>query len=93
MSLDVVIILAGAIYGYVRPGKEDKVQILKSGLRWGLILGVVLGVIGLVLNRSFVAVGAGISGVVLLLVVAFVISIEFIIGTALGDFLEGVIKK
>ncbi len=93
VSLDVLILLAGVVYGYVRPGKEDKAKILKKGLRLGLIIGVVLGVIGFLLKRSLVAIGAGIFGITLILVVAVVISIEFIIGTFIGDFLEGVLKK
>jgi len=93
VNLDLLIILAGVVYGYVRPGKEDKMKILKNGFKWGLVIGVVLGIIGFILKRSLVALGAGVAGVFVILIVALAITIEFIIGTFLGDLLEGVLKK
>jgi len=93
VSIDVLVIAAGIIYGYIRPGKEDRSKILRNGLKWGLTLGVILAVLGLLLKRSLVAITAGVGGIFLVLVVAFVITVEFIIGTLIGDFLEEKLKK
>lgn len=93
MSLDLLIIAAGAFYGYVRPGREDKWKILKKGLKIGLILGVALGLIGVLVGGGFVAIAKGTVGIVAFVLIAFVISIEFIIGTFIGDSLEHKFKK
>ncbi len=93
VSVDVLIIIAGIIYGYVHPGKEDRVHILKKGLRYGFIIGVIIGFIGLFTDNISVALARGFSGIFLFLIFAFMISIEFVIGTFIGDFLEEKIKK
>ena len=94
MSLiDIIIIVAGAIYGYRNPGKEDRVHILKKGLRIGVIAGVLVGFIGLFTRSISVALATGFVGIIGFAIVALVISIEFVIGTFIGDFLEERNKK
>ncbi len=67
--------------------------ILKKGLKIGLILGVALGLIGVLVGGGFVAIAKGTVGIVAFVLIAFIISIEFIIGTFIGDFLEHKFKK
>ncbi len=93
VSVDVLIIIVGIIYGYAHPGKEDRVHILKKGLRYGFIIGAIFGFIGLFTTNISVALARGFSGILLFLLIAFMISIEFVIGTFIGDFLEEKIKK
>ncbi len=93
MVLDVLIIIVGIIYGYAHTGKEDRVHILKKGLRYGFIIGAIFGFIGLFTGNILVALARGFSGIFLFLLIAFIISIEFVIGTFIGDFLEEKIKK
>lgn len=93
VSLDALIILTGIVYGYVHPGKEDKMKILKNGLRWGLIIGVIIGIIGLMAGGIIAGLAAGAIGIPAFIIIALRVSIVFIIGTFVGDFLEGVLKK
>lgn len=91
--LDIVIIVIGIVYGYRNPGKEDRIHILKKGLRIGLIAGAILAIIGFLVGRSLVALAAGMAGIIGIVIVALVITVEFIIGTFIGDFLEEKFKK
>ncbi len=93
VSVDALIIIVGIIYGYAHPGKEDRMHILKKGLRYGFILGVVFGVIGLFTRNISVALAAGFVGIIGFVIMALIISVEFVIGTFIGDFLEEKIKK
>ncbi len=93
VSVDVLIIIVGIIYGYAHPGKEDRVHILKKGLRYGFIIGAIFGFIGLFTGNISVALASGFVGIIGFIIVALIISIEFVIGTFIGDFLEEKIKK
>lgn len=39
--LEALTIAIGAVYGYMKPGKEDRTDLLKKGLLIGIILGLV----------------------------------------------------
>ena len=93
VSIDLLIIVIGAIYGYSRPGKEDRMNIIKKGLRYGVILGLVFALIGLVSGGVGVALVMGTAGTIGFVIMALIISIEFVIGTLIGDFLEEKLKK
>jgi hypothetical protein len=90
MVYDLLALIVGAIYGYVNPGKEDKMKILKNGLKWGVMIGVVLAVLNLLLGGGFLMAGAGLIGSIIAIVY---LTIFFIIGAFIGDFLEGKFKK
>lgn len=91
--LDTVIIAAGIYYGYSNHGKEDRIHILKKGLRIGLIAGVILAVIRVIFGGGFSAMAVGMFGIIGIVIVALVITLEFILGTYIGDFLEEKFKK
>ncbi len=93
VDIGLLIIVVGIIYGYYNPGKEDKLSILKKGVKYGLILGVLTAIIGLLTGGVLVAFAAGFIGILGFVVIAFVISVEFIIGTFIGDYLEEKFKK
>jgi Mg/Co/Ni transporter MgtE len=90
VTLDVIALLAGVVYGYINPGKEDKSKILKKGLRYGLIFGVALAVLNLLLGGGLLLAGGTVIGIVIAVVY---LTIFFIIGAFVGDLLEGVLKK
>ena len=83
----VLMLVLGIIYGYTRPGKENRAAILKKALLIGVVLGVILGIIlGIVTNKSLIAATIGSTIGTVLLVVIF--AIFFIVGTVIGDWLE-----
>jgi hypothetical protein len=90
VSIDVLAIVVGAIYGYVKPGKEQKAELLKKGAKFGIILGVILSLLNLVLGGGIILASATIIGTLIGIVY---LTIMFIIGTFIGDFLEEKIKK
>jgi hypothetical protein len=91
--VDIIMIIVGIWYGYSRPGKEDRVHILNQGIKIGLILGVVIGFFGFIVGGIFIALAAGIVGILGFFLIALRVSVIFIIGTFIGDFLEEKFKK
>ena len=47
VSLEWLAFIVGIVYGYVKPGKTEKGEIIKKGATYGVILGVVLAVLNL----------------------------------------------
>ena len=91
-ELELLIIVVGVIYGYLKPGKEDRVALLKNGLIIGIVLGLVVVVFGMlvdsnVLLHSGVAVMVGLVGM-FVFILAVILAVLFIIGTFIGDWLE-----
>lgn len=84
--LEVITIAAGAVYGYLKPGKEDRTDLLKKGVLFGVILGLILTGLGVLVNIRFLLVSSVVGIVVFVEVV--ILAILFIIGTFIGDWLE-----
>lgn len=85
-TLEILIIIIGIIYGYMKPGKEDRSALLKRGVVIGLILGIILVVLGLLGGRGVLLLG-GLAGAVVFIEV-IILAVLFIIGTYIGDMLE-----
>lgn len=90
MVLELLVGIAGLIYGYVKPGKEDKMALLKKGSMIGLALGVIFSLVGLFTGAWLLfAVGTFVG----VLIAVIYLTIIFIIGTFIGDWLEIKLKK
>ncbi|CAG0959686.1 hypothetical protein METP3_00748 [Methanosarcinales archaeon] len=85
-TLEILIVIIGIIYGYMKPGKEDRSALLKRGVVIGIILGAIMVGLGLLLGRTILLLG-GIVGVYLFIEV-IILAVLFIIGTYIGDMLE-----
>ena len=90
MVLELLVGIAGLIYGYVKPGKEDKMALLKKGSMIGLALGVIISLLSLFLGAGLLFAITTIVGV---LISVIYLTIIFIIGTFIGDWLEIKLKK
>ena len=86
ITLEVLIIIIGIIYGYMKPGKEDRSTLLKKGVVIGIILGAVLVILGLIGGRWILLLGTLVG--VLVFVEVIILAVLFIIGTYIGDMLE-----
>lgn len=84
--LEVITIAAGAVYGYLKPGKEDRADLLKKWVLIGVILGLILTGLGVLVNIKFLLVSSVVGLVVFAEVV--ILAVLFIIGTFIGDWLE-----
>ncbi len=89
MSFDLLVFIVGVIYGYISPGKEDKMKLLKKGLKIGVITGIIFGLLGFFMG-GFLFFGATLIGFIIVIAIYTII---FIAGTIIGDFLESKIKK
>jgi hypothetical protein len=84
-----VTLLIGIIYGYVTPGRQNKMALFKKGLIIGIVLALVFAIIGFA--TGFDALGVG--GALGILVSVVFLTILFVVGAWIGDFLEGASKK
>lgn len=71
----VVVAGLGIVYGYVKPGKQDKWRIFKTGMVIGIAVGVVFFLMG-----SIAWAGP--------ILTAFAATVAFIVGVWIGDLLE-----
>jgi len=85
-TLEILIIIIGIIYGYIRPGKEDRSALLKKGVVIGIILGAIMVGLGLLGGRTILLLGS-LAGVFVFIEV-IILAVLFIIGTYIGDMLE-----
>ncbi len=89
-TLSILMIIIGIIYGYMKPGKEDRSALLKKGVVIGIILGAIMVVLGLsVGGRGYLLLGS-LSGAVgvFVFIEVIILTILFILGTYIGDMLE-----
>ncbi len=85
-TLEILIIIFGIVYGYLKPGKEDRSALLKKGVIIGIILGAIMVVLGLIGGRWILLLGTLAGAFVFLEVI--ILAVLFIIGTYIGDMLE-----
>jgi len=85
-TLEILIIIIGIIYGYMKPGKEDRSALLKKGVVIGIILGAIMVVLGLIGGRGILLLGTFVGALVFIEVI--ILAVLFIVGTYIGDMLE-----
>ena len=88
MILEILAFVIGLVYGYVKPGKEKRWELLKRGFVYGIILGLIFGFFGLLIGGLVLSVGTAIRTFIKMIV----LTIIFIVGTFFGDLLETVVK-
>jgi hypothetical protein len=90
---ELLIIVIGIIFGYVRPGKENKWILLKNGIIIGIILGIIFALLALVLAPviGVFSLLVGLGGIAIFIEI-IILTVLFIIGTFVGDFIEGALK-
>ncbi|AEA47200.1 hypothetical protein Arcve_1193 [Archaeoglobus veneficus SNP6] len=81
----------GVIYGFIKPGKENRMKLLKESAAVGILIGIVFGLLGTRLPElsNALALGTGVA----IAILVFFFAVFFIIGTAVGDFLENLRKS
>lgn len=84
--LEILSLIIGIIYGYIKPGKEDRVRLLKNGIVIGLVLGIIFIMIGTFINVKLLMMSSLIGSLAFIEII--IITVAFIIGTYIGDWLE-----
>lgn len=77
----------GIAYGYMKPGRQDKSDVLKTGIIVGIVVALLFALLGWAVN--FDPLGFGMVGIVGTIVAFVVLTVIFIIGVFIGDWLEG----
>ncbi len=83
---ELLTIAIGLVYGYLKPGKEDRIALFKKGLLIGTILALLLVGLGILAGRGFLLFG-GLAGL-LVFIEVIILAMLFIVGTFIGDWLE-----
>lgn len=78
-------LIVGIAYGYFSPGRQDKMDLFKKGLLYGAIIAVILAVVGLLFRQDVLGMG---TGLVANIIAAIIITLLFIGGVWLGDWIE-----
>ncbi len=84
--LEALTIAIGAVYGYMKPGKENRTELFKKGLLIGIILGLVFTGLGMLVNIKFLLLSSIVG--FLMFVEVVILAVLFILGTFIGDWLE-----
>lgn len=85
-----LVLIFGIVYGYMTPGRQNKMDLFKTAIIVGLIVGIVFGLIGYFANIN--AIGFADLSILGIIVSAVVIAILFVLGAWIGDFLEDRMK-
>jgi cation transporter-like permease len=97
MWFEILVLLVGLVYGYMKPGKEDRMALLKKGAIYGIIIAIVFGVIAFVAGTYLGSVAGGLvlfaGSVIGIFISVVILVIIFLVGTFIGDFLESKFKK
>jgi Na+-driven multidrug efflux pump len=86
---EILTFILGIIYGYTGPGKENLGVLLRNGLLIGLGLGIIFVVVGLLVSPSLLVLGAWTVTATMEFLEVVILTVLFIIGTWIGDWLEG----
>ncbi len=84
--LEILTIVIGVVYGYLKPGKEDRKALLKKGLLIGIILALIFVGLGALAGGRFLLFGGVVGALAFIEVI--ILAVLFIIGTFIGDWLE-----
>ncbi|HWR26369.1 MAG TPA: hypothetical protein VN316_00670 [candidate division Zixibacteria bacterium] len=88
LTIVILTIVGGAVYSYLKPGKEDRKALLKKGLWIGILLASVF--VALEIEEGFLLLGSVIGAIVFIGVI--IVAVLFIFGTFIGDWLEQKVK-
>tara|TARA_B100000315_G_C14136650_1_gene389472 strand:- start:79 stop:348 length:270 start_codon:yes stop_codon:yes gene_type:complete len=89
MVVDLLAFVGGIAYGYMNPGREDRKAMLKKGLKIGVLVGIVLAIISMFIG-GFVSFGGALFSSIIS--VSF-LTLIFVGGTIIGDWIEVKFKK
>jgi hypothetical protein len=91
VPVEIIVFGIGVVYGFLNPGKENRLGILKKALMIGIAIGLLLGLIAAffvpIVGILIVGIGA-----LSFAFIALYFTLFFVIGTFVGDALERVRK-
>lgn len=91
--LIVLNLILGIVFGFIHRGKEDYFALLRNGALAGLLLGIIFVLAANYLVPGGMGTGTGLMAVAGIFGEIFLFFIIFLLGTFIGDKLEGIRKK
>ncbi len=91
-NLPLVFFILGVIYGFLHPGKEDRIKMLKKTLGIGFLLGLIFGLLIAIFLPGILSLFAVGMSIVAFTMLILTIAIPFIIGTIIGDLIESLFR-
>ena len=91
MVVEVLSLIAGIIYGYLKTGKEDRIALFKKGFLLGMIVAVIIA--GLVIISGISSMLIFVSSSIMIVLSIVLLTVFFIAGTFIGDWLEANLKS
>ena len=85
MWFELLVLVIGIGFGFLRSGKEDLGTLIRQGLFIGIVLGLFLGVLSIF---SPGGMSMGVEGAAGVAVKVIILAIIFIIGVMIGDLPE-----
>ncbi len=89
MWFELLILVIGVAFGYLRKGKEDFWGLLKTGAILGIVLAVIFGIIAFLFAPGTIGLGLGLAGGIGIFIGVILLVIIFLAGVFIGDWLEG----
>lgn len=77
----------GIIYGYANPGRENRGRLLRNGLLIGIVLGIIFVGLGMLMGSGLLVLGV-VSVFAAIFIEILILTVLFILGTWIGDWLE-----
>ena len=93
MWFELLILVIGIAFGYLRKGKEDFWGLLKTGAIIGIVLAVIFGLIAFFFAPGDLGLGLGLVGGIGFFIGIILYVIIFLVGAFIGDWLEGMQKS
>ena len=89
MWFELLIVILGTAFGFLRRGKESKLDLLI----WGVIIGIIPGILFGLIAFFIGGITVGFLGALGVFIQIIIYVIVFIIGVFIGDFFEGHLRK
>ncbi len=93
MWFELFTFIMGIAFGFFHRGKEDCMGLLRNGAITGIMMGILLVLVSIFLIPGQINLDVGFLGVFGIFIVIILFVIIFILGSFIGDQLEGFWKK
>lgn len=83
--------LVGIAYGWWKPGRQSKWEVFKKGILIGAVISILFALLGYA--TGFDPLGLGLTGLLGTFVAFLVLTVIFVIGVWLGDWIESALAR
>jgi hypothetical protein len=85
--------ILGIAFGFFHRGKEDRTGILRNGAIAGIVIGIIFVLMSMFLVPGAIGLDVGFLGIFGIFIVILIYVIIFVIGSLVGDWIEGLLRK